>query len=155
MENVTANTIIRSWNRANILPSTMSTGNNLDSTSEERELETEIVNLIEQLPIDDPLEAREFVEIDDFMGVEERVTVDDIIEVMNEQGGCESEEDREMEVKTNDAIIGLDNVVKYIQQNNLGISVINERSKKLIIYKSIEKKKQVTLEKFVESSLQK
>ena len=49
MENVTANTIIRSWNRANILPSTMSTGNNLDSTSEERELETEIVNLIEQL----------------------------------------------------------------------------------------------------------
>ena len=50
------------------------------------------------------------------------MTVDDIIEVMNEQGGCESEEDREMEVKTNDAIIGLDNVVKYIQQNNLGIS---------------------------------
>ena len=28
------------------------------------------------------------------MVVEERVTVDDIIEVMNEQGGCESEEDR-------------------------------------------------------------
>ena len=42
---------------------------------------------------------------------------------MNEQDGCESEEeDREMEVKTNDAIIGLDNVVKYIQQNNLGVS---------------------------------
>jgi hypothetical protein len=37
-ENVTANTIIRSWNRVN--------RNNLDSTSEERELETEIVNLI-------------------------------------------------------------------------------------------------------------
>ena len=71
-ENVSANTIIRSWNRANILPSTMSTQNNLDSTSEESELETEIVNLIEQLPIDDPLEAREFVEIDDFMGVEEK-----------------------------------------------------------------------------------
>ena len=33
---------------------TGSTRNNLDSTSEERELETEIVNLIEQLPIIDP-----------------------------------------------------------------------------------------------------
>ena len=114
MENVTANTIIRSWNRANILPSTMSTGNNLDSTSEERELETEIVNLIEQLPIIDPLDVREFVNIDDQIGVGESATIDDIVEVMNEQDGCESEEEgREMEVKTNDAIIGLDNVVKY------------------------------------------
>ena len=79
-------------------------------------------------------------------------TIDDIVEVMNEEDGCESEEDREMEVKTNDAIIGLDNVVKYIQ-NNLGVSA--SLMKRLIIYKSIEKKKQVTLEKFVESSLQK
>ena len=38
---------------------------------------------------------------------------------MNEQVGCESEEEDRVEVKTNDAIIGLDNVVKYIQQNNL------------------------------------
>ena len=45
------------------------------------------------------------------MGVKERVTVGDIIEVINEQDRCESEEDREMEVETNDAIIGLDNVV--------------------------------------------
>ena len=80
---------------------------------------------------------------------------------MNEQDGCESEEeDREMEVKTNDAIIviGLDNVVKYIQ-NNLGVSASLMKNlhslKRLLIYKSIEKKKQVTLEKFVESSLQK
>ena len=98
------------------------------------------------------------MEIDNFMGVEERVTVDDIIEVMNEQGGCESEEDREMEVKTNDAIIGLDNVVKYIQQNNLGVSASLMKDlhslKRLIMYKSIEKKKQATLEKCVESSIQ-
>ena len=64
-----------------------------------------------------------------------------------------------MEVKTNDAIIGLDNVVKYIQQNNLGVSASLMKDlhspKRLLIYKSIEQKKQVTLEKFVESSLQK
>ena len=36
-------------------------------------------------------------------------TIDDIVEVMNEEDGCESEEE-----DTNDAIIGLDNVVKYI-----------------------------------------
>jgi hypothetical protein len=138
----------------------MSTGNNLDSTSEERELETEIVNLIEQLPIIDPLDVREFVNIDDQIGVGESATIDDIVEVMNEQDRCESEEeDREMEVKTNDAILGLDNVVKYIQQNNLGVSASLMKDlhslKRLLIYKSIEKKKQVTLEKFVESSLQK
>ena len=49
-EIVMANTIICSWNRANILPLT---ANNLDSTPEKSELE--IVNLIEQLPIDDSL----------------------------------------------------------------------------------------------------
>ena len=61
---------------------------------------------------------------------------------MNEQDGCESEEeDREMEVKTNDAIIviGPDNVVKYIQQNNLGVSASLMKDlhslKRLLIYK--------------------
>ena len=142
MENVTANTIIRSWNRANILPSTMSTGNNLDSTSEERELETEIVNLIEQLPIIDPLDVREFVNIDDQIGVGESATIDDIVEVMNEQDGCESEEeDREMEVKTNDAIIGLDNVVKYIQQNNLGVSASLMKDLKGFLYTKVLKRR--------------
>ena len=69
------------------------------------------------------MDVREFVNIDYQIGVGESATIDDIVEVMNEQDGCESEEeDREMEVKTNDAIIGLDNVVKYIQQNNLGVS---------------------------------
>ena len=63
-----------------------------------------------------PLDVREFVNIDDQIGVGECATIDDIVEVMNEQDG------REMEAKTNDAIIGLDNVVKYIQQNNLGVS---------------------------------
>jgi hypothetical protein len=36
----------------------------------------------------------------DQIGVGESATIDDIVEVMNEQDGCESEEeDREMEVK--------------------------------------------------------
>jgi hypothetical protein len=51
------------------------------------------------LPIIDPLDVREFVNIDDQIGVGESATIDDIVEVMNEQDGCESEEDREMEVK--------------------------------------------------------
>jgi len=98
-ENVTTNTIIRSWNRVDIFPSTLSTGTNLDSASEERELEMEIVNLIEQLPINDPLEVREFVNIDDDMSVRESASVDNIVEVMNEHEGGESEGDRETEVK--------------------------------------------------------
>ena len=81
------------------------------------------------------------------MGVEESVTVD------NESG----EEDREMEIKTNDSIIGLDNVVKYIQQNNLGISASLMKDlqslKRLIIYKSVEKKKQATLEIFIDFNI--
>ena len=104
--------------------STLSTGTNLDSASEERELEMEIVNLIEQLPINNPLEVQEFVNIDDEMSVRESASVDDIVEVMNEQeeGGESEEEDRETEVKMNDVIVGVDNVVKHIQQqNNLGV----------------------------------
>jgi len=119
----------------------------------------EIVNLIEQLPINDPLEVREFVNIDDEMSVGESASIDDIVEIINEQEGGESEEeDRETEVKTNDAIVGVDNVVKYIQQNNLGVSASLMKDlhslKRLIMYKSVEKKKQATLEKFVESSIQ-
>ena len=49
------------------------------------------------------------------MSVRESASVDDIVEVMNEQEGGESEEgDRETEVKINDVIVRVDNVVKYI-----------------------------------------
>ena len=57
--------------------------------------------------------------IDDEMSVRESASVDNIVEVMNEQEGGESEEgDRKTKVKINDVIVRVDNVGKYIQQTN-------------------------------------
>ncbi|CAG8510497.1 14657_t:CDS:2 [Racocetra fulgida] len=90
--------------------------------SEEAELEAKIINLIEHLPIDDPLDS-------------------------------ESEKEQEEIVKIGDAIIGLDNLIKYIQQNDLEItsSLIKElySLKKYIIYLCNESKRQAILEEFI------
>ncbi|CAG8725837.1 7070_t:CDS:1, partial [Dentiscutata heterogama] len=123
-ENVTANTIIHSWSRANILPTTENFDDNFIFTPEETELEIEIINLIKHLPISDLLDVQEYINIDNYVDIEESLTVNDIVDIVNRQGESESEkeeQDKEI-VKIGDAIVGLDNLIMYIQQNNLEIT---------------------------------
>ncbi|CAG8736297.1 15102_t:CDS:2, partial [Cetraspora pellucida] len=112
-ENVTANTIIHSWSRANILPTTEIFDDNFIFTSEETELEIEIINLIEHLLISDPSDVQEYINIDNYIDIEESLTVNDIVDIVNRQGERESEkeeQDKEI-VKISDAIVELDNLI--------------------------------------------
>ncbi|CAG8818266.1 27976_t:CDS:1, partial [Dentiscutata erythropus] len=128
-KNVTSSTIIRSWGRAGILSSM----ENLDDTmheetelkasaSEEAKLEAEIINIIECLPIDDPLDIQEYIKIDNYMNIEDDLTINEIVDIVNGQDESESEKEQEEMVKIGDAIVGLDNLIKYVQQNNLEIT---------------------------------
>ncbi|CAG8540125.1 2038_t:CDS:2 [Dentiscutata heterogama] len=159
-KNVTSSTIIRSWGRAGILPSmenlddTMHEETELEaSASEEAELEAEIINLIECLPIDDPLDVQEYIEIDNYMNIEEDLTINEIVDIVNGQDESESEKEQEEMVKIGDAIVGLDNLIKYVQQNDLEItsSLMKDLCslKKYISYLRNESKRQATLEEFI------
>ncbi|CAG8833902.1 16397_t:CDS:2 [Gigaspora margarita] len=123
------------------------------SVSEKAELEAEIINLIERLPIDDPLDVQEYIEVDNYMIIEEDLTINEIIDIVNGQNESESEKEQEEMVKIGDAIVGLENLIKYIQQNDLEItsSLIKDLCslKKYIIYLHNESKRQATLEEFI------
>ncbi|CAG8796621.1 45356_t:CDS:2, partial [Gigaspora margarita] len=84
------------------------------SVFEKAELETEIINLIERLPIDDPLDVQEYIEVDNYMNIEEDLTINEIIDIVNGQDESESEKEHEEMVKIGNAIVGLDNLIKYI-----------------------------------------
>ncbi|RIB09994.1 hypothetical protein C2G38_2043860 [Gigaspora rosea] len=123
------------------------------SASEEAELEAEIINLIECLPIDDPLDVQEYIEIDNYMNIEEDLTINEIVDIVNRQDESESEKEQEEMVKIGDAIVGLDNLIKYVQQNDLEItsSLMKDLCslKKYISYLRNESKRQATLEEFI------
>ncbi|CAG8674865.1 9898_t:CDS:2, partial [Cetraspora pellucida] len=128
--------IIHSWGRAGILPSitSMPEKTRLDvflfeetelnvSISEKTELEKEIINLIQRLPIDDPINAYKYIEIDNYINIEEDLTIDDIIDVVNKQDKSELEKEQNEEmIKIGNAMVELDKVIKYIQQNDLKIT---------------------------------
>ncbi|CAG8721467.1 15503_t:CDS:2 [Cetraspora pellucida] len=124
-----------------------------DFVSEKTELEVEIINLIEHLLINDSLNIQEYIKIDNYMNIEEDLTVNDIVNIVNGQDESESEKEHEEIVKIGDAIIEFDNLIKYIQQNNLEItsSLIKKLCslKKYIIYLRNESKRQAMLEEFI------
>ncbi|CAG8521672.1 3066_t:CDS:1 [Racocetra fulgida] len=124
------------------------------SMSGETELEEEIIDLIQRLPIDDPIDAYEYIEIDNYINIEEDLTIDDIINVVNGQDESESEKEQNEEmIKIGDAIVGLDKVIKYIQQNDLEITSSLMKDlyslKKYINYLRNESRRQATLEEFI------
>ncbi|CAG8837893.1 18551_t:CDS:2, partial [Racocetra persica] len=123
------------------------------SASEEAELEAEIINLIECLLIDDPLYVQEYIEIDNYMNIEEDLTINEIVDIVNGQDESESEKEQEEMVKIGDAIVGLDNLIKYVQQNDLEItsSLMKDLCslKKYISYLCNESKRQAILEEFI------
>ncbi|CAG8624311.1 5987_t:CDS:2, partial [Cetraspora pellucida] len=95
--------------RAGILPSMENLDNNFTSMhketeseaslSEEAKLEAEIINLIECLPIDDPLDVQEYIEVNNYMNIEEDLTINKIIDIVNGQDESKSEKEQEEIVK--------------------------------------------------------
>ncbi|CAG8742140.1 20895_t:CDS:2, partial [Cetraspora pellucida] len=103
---ITANTIIHSWRRANILPTTENFDDNFIFTPEETKLEIEIINLIEHLLISDPLDVQEYININNYIDIEKSLTVNNIVDIVNRQDESKSEKEEQNKeiVKIGDAI---------------------------------------------------
>ncbi|CAG8611007.1 13304_t:CDS:2 [Racocetra fulgida] len=69
-----------------------------NSLPEEAELEAEIIDLIECLPINVPLSIQEYIEIDNYMNIEEDLSIDNIVDIVNGQDESESEGEKEEEI---------------------------------------------------------
>ncbi|CAG8590797.1 15788_t:CDS:2, partial [Cetraspora pellucida] len=121
--------------------------------SEEAELEAEIINLIECLPIEDLLYVQKYIEVDNYINIKENLTINKIVNIVNGQDESKLEQKQEEIVKISDAVLGLNNLIKYIQQNDLEItsSLIKDLHslKKYIIYLHNESKRQTMLEEFI------
>ncbi|CAG8774219.1 17439_t:CDS:1, partial [Cetraspora pellucida] len=166
-KNVTAGTIIRSWDRASILfsiifmPEETRLDVLLSKKTElnvfmlgETELEEEIIDLIQHLPIDNPIDAYEYINIDNYINIKEDLSIDNIIDIINRQNESESEKEQNEEmIKIGDAIVGLNKVIKYIQQNDLEITLSLMKDlyslKKYINYLHNESRRQTTLKEFI------
>ncbi|CAG8549301.1 17490_t:CDS:1, partial [Cetraspora pellucida] len=64
------------------------------SASKKAELEAEIINLIECLSINNPLDVQEYIEIDNYMNIEEDLTINRIIDIVNGQDESELEKEQ-------------------------------------------------------------
>ncbi|CAG8624461.1 24618_t:CDS:1, partial [Cetraspora pellucida] len=81
----------------------------MSEETEETNLE-EIIDLIELLLINDPLDAQEYIEIDNYINIEEDLTTNNIVDLVNRQDKYELEEEQnEVVVKISDVIVELDN----------------------------------------------
>jgi len=117
----------------------------------------EINNLIAQLPIENPLDANEFITIDQSLEFEE-TTVQEIVDVVLGKSVNEIEDENvvsisELVVTSTEAINGLENALKYVQQKNLGVDsqIIKNvlKLKREISYKSTQEKRQTRIDEFM------
>jgi len=118
----------------------------------------EINNLIAQLPIENPLDANEFITIDQSLEFEEEMTVQEIVDVVLGKSVNEIEDENvvsisELVVTSTEAINGLENALKYVQQKNLGVDsqIIKNvlKLKREISYMSTQEKRQTRIDEFM------
>ena len=146
-----------SWRRADILPHSI-----IERSSSEMDIapnethETE-VNLIQQLPIDNPVSVEDYINIDKAIdlnnSVDDDTLMQQIVDTVNQADGQEDESvQSERLVTSSEALVGIDSVLAYIAQKNLGVelSVIRclTKLRSTISQSSIELARQATLDEF-------
>ncbi|CAI2193710.1 11235_t:CDS:2, partial [Funneliformis geosporum] len=106
IKKVTKRTIINSLAKAGILPDD-NDSNISDNKSDDNNFEDnieEIQLLIDELPTINPLSIEEYINIDDKLIAEEELSLEEIIDIVK------------------NALNSIKKLIKYIQQNNLGIN---------------------------------
>ena len=152
-DSVTQTTIKNSWYRTGILPPSMALDNDLvavDPLSDDAEAEQELIVLIDRmLHISDPLTVEEYILVDNQVVSKEQMTDEEIVKFVNSEDTQEPENNEESEslIKVKDALEGLANVVKYLQQhNNLGevdfviMKTLNSLKRQTLLLISTEEK---------------
>ena len=150
---VTKKTIIDSWAKAGIL----SDDNNFDISDDDDDIEEDNIEelqlLINELPITDPLNMEEYINIDDELIVEEELSLEEIVNIVRGQAAAEEVEVEEDEIITSsNALNSIEKLIKYVQQNDLGINHLDMQSllnlKKKIISDNKKRQRQSRLDDF-------
>ena len=154
-QKVTKKTIIDSWVKAGILPDSNSdvSDNEFNDEFEKDDDIIELQSLIDELPILDPLDMEEYINIDNRLIAEEELSLEEIVNIVRGQAAIEENEEEEHEIIiTSDALNSIEKVIKYVQQSDLGINNLDMQSllnlKKKIISDDKKKKKQSKLDEF-------
>ena len=132
----------------------------LTLSNAEAEYNDELVVLINQMPhISDLLTAKEYIQVDNQAMSEKQMTDEEIVKFVSgaEVQEPENSEEAEPLVKVMDALEGLMNVVRYLQQNDLvGIDFVTMKMlnslKHQIVQKNIENKWQSSLIKYFQNN---
>ena len=109
--------------------------------------------------ISDPLTAEEYIQVDNQAMSEEQMTDEEIVKFVSGAEAQEPENSEEAEplVKVMDALEGLTNVVRHLQQNDLvGVDFVTMKMlnslKHQIVRKNIENKRQSSLIKYFQNN---
>jgi hypothetical protein len=143
---VTKKTISNSWVKAGILPDDDSDTSDSDNNELEDNVE-ELQLLINELPVTSPLNMEEYVNIDDEILVEEELSLEEIVNIVRGQSVVEEHKAEEDEpIITSDALDSIEKIIKYVQQNNLGVNNSDMQNlsnlKKKIISESKKRQRQ-------------
>jgi len=136
-DNVTSATIINCWRKTGILPLENAISNseieNIAGEISNRE-RNDVHNLISQLSFAAPLEAEEYITIDDFQINNEMVTEEEIIASFNPEEEV-VESNITPKVSTKDAAIAFETAFNFLQQGDLEIDY-----KEFKAFKSLKRK---------------
>ncbi|CAB5315083.1 unnamed protein product [Rhizophagus irregularis] len=149
---VTKKTIINSWDKAGILPNDESNTSDDDDSEIEDDSE-DLQLLINRLPITDPLNMEEYINIDDEIITEEELTSEEIVNIVRGQSAVEKHVEEEDEtVAASGALNSIEKLIRYVRQNDLGIDNSDMQNllklKKKIISDSKKKLKQGRIDDF-------
>ncbi|CAG8599747.1 17114_t:CDS:2 [Acaulospora morrowiae] len=155
---VKTQTVTSSWTRADILPVSPSSIPITYATEEIEEVKREIADLIQRLPMDEPMNIEEYIDIDKnaeiYSFTDENGLFQEIVDTVNHIETLEEDEPSEEQIVTSsEALLGCDNMLAYIAQKNLNVDyfVINTLNKlrKEISRTSMELARQTTLQEYL------
>ena len=114
-------TVISSWTRTDILPVSPSSIPVTYATEEIEVAKRGIADLVQRLPMDEPMDIEEYIDIDKnaeiYSSTDENVLFQEIVDTINHIETLEEEEPSEERIETSsEALLGCDNMLAYIAQ---------------------------------------
>jgi hypothetical protein len=148
-----------SWRRSGILPPMVQSPYSMANETEEN-LESEVINLVEQLPLEESMTTvREYIDLEegtynvtDYTEEQDSCMMREIVATI--QGHSEEEEEEEEEelekVSSAEAINNIDNLLLYMQQEDLNMELQSlTKLRKSVLGYIMQKKRQTRIYDYI------
>ena len=146
-----------SWRRSGILPPMVQSPYSMANETEEN-LESEVINLVEQLPLEESMTTvREYIDLEEgtykvtnYTEEQDSCMMREIVATIQGHSEEEEEEEEELEkvrkVSSAEAINNIDNLLLYMQQEELNMELQSlTKLRKSILGNIMQKKKQTRI----------